>query len=129
MFLPWFTRCGLLFDINSCSLSPALQKVENWFQNNRPKNTQKAKPKKDDHSLLGQWTVRKVVQHTMKKQIDALIAENNDEAQPGSEDYIKSYQRICSEVVKNLTPAQRAECESLVEEWNSTGPDATTKAQ
>jgi hypothetical protein len=105
-----------------------LQKVENWFQNNRRKNTQKAKPSKDEHNLLGQWTVRKVVQHTMKTQIDALIADNHDDAQPGSDTYIGTYQKTCTDVVKGLTAAQLAECERLVEEWNSTGPDAATQA-
>ena len=65
----------------------------------------------------------------MKKQIDALVAANNDDAQAGSETYISTYQKTCSAVVKGLTAAQLAECERLVQEWNSTGPDALTKAQ
>jgi hypothetical protein len=102
--------------------------VENWFQNNRPKTTQKAKPNKDEHNLLGQWTVRKVVQHTMKDQIDALIADKTYGAQPGSDTYIGVYQKTCSDVVKGLTPAQLEQCEKLAEEWNTTAPNASTQA-
>jgi hypothetical protein len=69
-----------------------LQKLENWFQNNRPKNTEKVKPKKNEHNLLGQWTVRKVVQHNMKDHINELIAARHNGALPGSQDYIKHYQ-------------------------------------
>jgi hypothetical protein len=105
-----------------------LKKLENWFQNNRPKNKEKPKAKKDEHNLLGNWTVRKVVRLTMKDHINELIAARHDGAQPGSEDYIKSYQGICSEVVKHLTAEQKAECERLVEEWNTTGPDPVTQA-
>jgi hypothetical protein len=64
----------------------------------------------------------------MKDHINQLIATSQDGALPGSQDYIKSYQAICSEVVENLTPQQKAECERQVEEWNTTGPDATTQA-
>jgi hypothetical protein len=105
-----------------------LQKLENWFQNNRPKNTEKVKPKKNEHNLLGQWTVRKVVQHNMKDHINELIAARHNGALPGSQDYIKHYQGICSEVMEALTPQQEAECERQVEEWNTTGPDPTTQA-
>jgi hypothetical protein len=64
----------------------------------------------------------------MKDHINELIAANNEGAQPGSQDYISSYQGICSEVVKDLTPEQLADCGRLVEEWNATGPDPTTQA-
>lgn len=64
----------------------------------------------------------------MKNQINELIATRHDGAQPGSQDYIKNYQGICSEVVEALTLQQKAECERQVEEWNTTGPDSTTQA-
>ena len=64
----------------------------------------------------------------MKDHINELIAASHDGAQPGPQDYIKSYQGICSEVVEDLTPEQKAECERQVEEWNTTGPDPTTQA-
>jgi hypothetical protein len=105
-----------------------MQKLENWFQNNRPKNAEKTKPKKDEQNLLVHWTLRKVVQHNMKDDINSLIAARHDGAQPGSQDYIKNYQGICSEVMEALTPAQKAEYERQVEEWNTTGPDPTTQA-
>jgi hypothetical protein len=64
----------------------------------------------------------------MKDRINELIAARHNGASPGSEDYIKNYQAICSQVVKDLTPQQRADCERHVEEWNTTGPDPMNQA-
>jgi hypothetical protein len=106
-----------------------LQRLETWFQNHRPHNKGgKAKSKKADHSLLRNWTVRKVVAHTMKDQIVARVSATDKDAFPGSKEFIATYQEACTALIAGFTPAQHAECEQLVDQWNSVGPDPTTQA-
>jgi hypothetical protein len=64
----------------------------------------------------------------MKEQINQCIRQLAKDAVPGSKQYISAYQLACTQVVDGLTPAQRADCERLSEQWNATGPDATTRA-
>jgi hypothetical protein len=105
-----------------------MQKVETWFQNHRPRKKEKVKSHKVDHHVAGAWTIQKVVQHTMKQQIADRIAAKDQDAVPGTKEHISIYQTACSELVKSLTPVQLAECERLVEEWNTAGPDPVTQA-
>jgi hypothetical protein len=105
-----------------------MQKVETWFQNHRPQKTAKGKSRKVDHRVAGTWTLRKVVQHTMKERIAEGIAAKDKDAVPGTKEHIAVYQKACSELVEGLTPTQRAECERLVQEWNTAGPDPVTQA-
>jgi hypothetical protein len=128
LFLNSYRRYGPFSSIPLCSSLSAYQKLETWFQNHRPHKKEKAKSTKNDHSLLGQWTVRKLVQQTMKEEINRHIEANEPNAVAGSKDYIASYQEACTNVIAALTPAQLAECERQAEEWNTTGPDATTQA-
>jgi hypothetical protein len=88
----------------------------------------KVQSKKDEHSLLGRWTVRRVVQHTMKDQIVERVTKKDRDALPGSKEFISAYQEACTALLAGLTPAQLVECERLVDEWNSVGPDSTTQA-
>lgn len=65
----------------------------------------------------------------MKHEITELIQAEVASADPGSQSYITRYQKACSDLIDSFTPEMLAECEAQVEEWNTTGPDAATKAQ
>jgi hypothetical protein len=64
----------------------------------------------------------------MKDQIIARVSTTHKDALPGSKEFISAYQQACTALIAAFTPAQTAECERLVDEWNSVGPDPTTQA-
>ena len=105
------------------------QKIENWFQNNRP-HVKKAKgtSRHVDHRISHAWTVRKVVQQTMKDRIAAHVLAEDPSAVPGSQTYLTQYQKACSHITSHLTEDEKRECEELVNQWNAQGPDPETKA-
>jgi hypothetical protein len=120
----------VLFYMNFLLTTFGLQKLDNWFANHRPHVAKKGqmKSKKHDRSLLGDWSVRKVVQQTMKDRIAERISQTVPDAKKGDDDYISSYQKACTHVIAALSPAEVAECERLADQWNATGPDPLTKA-
>jgi len=65
----------------------------------------------------------------MKNDITEVIKGKVASADPGTRDFITNYQKSCSEVIESLSPGKLAEFEAQAEEWNTTGPDAATKAQ
>jgi hypothetical protein len=64
----------------------------------------------------------------MKEEIAKQAAAKDATALPGTQAYITAYQKNCSQVIKNLTPEQLAQCQQQADEWNSAGPDATAQA-
>lgn len=104
------------------------QKLENWFHNHRPRNEAKTKTKKRDKGALINWQVRNVVQQTKKDAIMERMAINAPGVTQEDDAWISTYQKACTDVITDLTPEETKECENLAKEWNSTGPDATTKA-
>jgi hypothetical protein len=104
------------------------QKVENWFHNHRPHVPKPKNVKKRDKNGLVNWSVRKVVQHTKKDLILERMAENAPDVAQNDDQWISSYHLACTQVINDLSPGEKKECERIADEWNATGPDPLTQA-
>jgi inosine/xanthosine triphosphate pyrophosphatase family protein len=51
------------------------------------------------------------------------------DAQPGAQDWLKYYPAAHSAVFKDLDEDELEECQTLAEEWNTTGPSAEKQAK
>jgi hypothetical protein len=106
----------------------SLQKLENWFNNHRPRDETKKKTKKRDKSALVNWKLRNVVQQTKRDVIKERMAMKAPGVTQEDNTWILTYQEACTEVIAGLTPAETRECERMAKEWNATGPDPVTQA-
>jgi hypothetical protein len=104
-----------------------LQKVQNWFNNHRPRDDTKKKTKSDKDGLVN-WQVRNVVQQTKKDAILQRMAANVPGITRKDDAWISTYQKACTDVITDLTAEETRECEDLAKEWNETGPDPATQA-
>jgi hypothetical protein len=64
----------------------------------------------------------------MKERIAEGILAEDSNALPGSRAFLLHYQKQCSKVIMELTEEEKGECERLVQEWNTNGPDPEAKA-
>jgi hypothetical protein len=86
------------------------QKVETWFQNNRPHGKkEKAISSLTDFQSSTSWNLRRVVQKVMKERIDQLITDDHG-ATAGSPEYLIQYQSACSRVIEKLTEEEKNHC-------------------
>lgn len=106
----------------------AIQKLENWFNNHRPRDETKKKTKKRDKSALVNWKLRNVVQQTKRDAIKQRMAVKAPGVTQEDSTWISTYQEACTEVIASLTHAETQECERLAKDWNATGPDPVTQA-
>jgi hypothetical protein len=94
-----------------------VQAISSWF------SAQTGIEEEEDQFPLGtkkwkkKWNLRKVVEQTMRNEIDGEIDEDR-----GTGLYLRKYALAVSKVVDRLSDVERARFMEMAREWNSTGP-------
>jgi hypothetical protein len=90
--------------------------VREWFYNHGRKRNQR-----DKWNYIRKWTVKKVVAHEMKREIEDICKEET-QALPGTRDYITGYQKALAQVVEGLDETEVAKFQDMANEWTKKSP-------
>jgi hypothetical protein len=90
--------------------------VKEWFYNHGRKRN-----KKDKWNYVWKWTLKKVVVHQKKREIEDICKEET-QALPGTQDYLAGYQKALAQVVDGMDETEVAEFQDMANEWTKKSP-------
>src|ERR1700733_7004057 len=90
--------------------------VKEWFYNHGRKNRTK-----DRVRYFQKWSLKKVVGHVLKTQVEELCKDKTG-ASPGTKEYIAGYQTALKEGVDDLSAEDRQRYEAMAEDWTNRSP-------
>jgi hypothetical protein len=92
--------------------------IKEWFYNRGRKNAIK-----DRVTYVKKWTLKKVVGHVLKAEVDETCRDQTD-APPGAQEYIAGYQTALKQVVDGLSAADKEEYLQMAQQWTDQSPPA-----
>lgn len=111
-----FKQVWYILSATVCTKGNEAQSVKEWLYNRGRKRTVNDKVR-----YLRKWTLKHVVGHVRKEEVDRACREKSGE-KSGATTYLANYQKVLRGIVDGLPDDEREQYEQQASEWNQSSP-------